>query len=203
MIPNYERLITALTSHDVEFVVIGAIALVLHGSSRVTRDLDICYSRDRPNLTRLASALKPLAPTLRGAPADLPFVLDERTLASGLNFTLTCAAGDIDLLAEITGLGAFPVVARLSERMRLYEQDVRVLSLDGLERAKRATGRLKDLADLAEILEIRRRTPREQRRTPGRCACPTGAARAAARPSPRTRHEKGLQTPGRPAPAHE
>lgn len=160
MIPNYERLLTALVDHDVEFVVIGAVALVLHGSARVTRDLDVCYSRDRPNLKRLASALKPFAPTLRGAPAGLPFVLDEQTLVSGLNFTLTCAAGDIDLLAEVTGLGAFPVVARLAEWMRVYEQDVRVLSLDGLERAKRATGRLKDLADLAEILEIRRQTGR-------------------------------------------
>lgn len=160
MIPKYEPLIDALVDHDVEFAIIGAVALVLHGSALVTRDLDICYSRERPNLKRLATALRPFAPTLRGAPASLPFVLDERTLASGLNFTLTCAAGDIDLLAKITGLGAFPVVARLSERMRLYEQDVRVLSLHGLERAKRATGRLKDLADLAEILEIRRQTGR-------------------------------------------
>jgi hypothetical protein len=42
--------------------------------------------------------------------------------------------------------------------MEIYGMQVRVLSLDGLERAKRAAGRLKDLADLAEILEIRRRT---------------------------------------------
>jgi hypothetical protein len=42
--------------------------------------------------------------------------------------------------------------------MTVYEREVPVLSLDGLERAKRATGRLKDLVDLAEIKEIRRRT---------------------------------------------
>ncbi len=55
-------------------------------------------------------------------------------------------------------LGGFPVVARVSEWMEVYGAQVRVLSLDGLERAKRASGRLKDLADLAEILEIRRQT---------------------------------------------
>jgi hypothetical protein len=156
MIPDYRRLVTALVGHDVAFVIVGAVALVLQGSARVTRDLDICYSRERGNLKRLASALKPFTPTLRGAPRNLPFVLDDRTLASGLNFTLTSSAGDIDLLGEITGLGSFTVVERLSEHMSVFERDVLVLSLDGLERAKQATGRLKDLSDLADIQEIRR-----------------------------------------------
>src|SRR6185503_2556713 len=101
-------------------------------------------------------ALKPLAPTLRGAPDDLPFVLDVPTLQAGLNFTLRSAAGDLDLLGDLIGVGPFTVVRRLSVPMRLYDREVRVLSLDGLERAERATGRLKDLSDLEEILEIRR-----------------------------------------------
>ena len=88
----------ALVDKRVDFVVIGAVALVLHGSARVTRDLDLCYSREPPNLRALSAALKPLAPTLRGAPDTLPFTLDAATLASGLNFTLTCSAGDLDLL---------------------------------------------------------------------------------------------------------
>jgi hypothetical protein len=156
LIPDYRLLMTALVDHDVDFVIVGAVALVLHGSGRVTRDLDICYSRERPNLNRLASALTPFTPTLRGAPVDLPFVLDAETLRCGLNFTLTSTAGDIDLLGEITGLGTFTVVERFSERVRVFDKDVRVLSLDGLERAKRAAGRLKDLSDLAEIQEIRK-----------------------------------------------
>jgi hypothetical protein len=158
MTPDYRAIITALTDQDVQFVIIGAVALVLHGSTRVTRDLDLCYSRDTSQLSRLAKALKPLAPRLRGAPADLPFTLNAATLRAGLNFTLQSSAGDLDLLGEVTGLGTFAVVRRLSVVMRVYDRDVRVLGLDGLERAKRATGRLKDLADLEEILEIRRQT---------------------------------------------
>ena len=159
MTPDYKALITALVDKHVDFVVIGAIALVLHGSARVTRDLDVCYSRDPSNLKRLASALKRFGPSLRGAKA-LPFTLDAATLASGLNFTLSSAAGDLDLFGEVTGLGPFAVVKRLSEPFTIYEREVRVLSLDGLERAKRAAGRLKDLVDLAEILEIRQRRGR-------------------------------------------
>ena len=158
MIPNYRAIIDALSEHEVDFVIIGAVALVLHGSSRVTRDLDLCYSRERSQLARLASALKPLRPTLRGAPDRLPFTLDVATLGAGLNFTLQSSAGDLDLLGEVTGVGPFAVVRRMSVVMSVYDRDVRVLSLAGLERAKRATGRLKDLVDLEEILEIRRQT---------------------------------------------
>ena len=158
MIADYRRLLGALTEHHVDFVVVGAVALVLHGSARVTRDLDVAYARDAANLKRLARALAPFRPTLRGAPAALPFALDAATLRGGLNFTLTSSAGDLDLLSDITGLGGYDIVARLSEVMRVYGHEVRVLSLDGLERAKRAAGRLKDLADLEEILRLRQLT---------------------------------------------
>lgn len=156
LIPDYERIFAALDRHRVDYVVIGAVALVLHGSSRVTRDLDLCYSREPGSLDRLAKAVAPLSPTLRGAPDGLPFVLDVATLKAGLNFTLRSSAGDLDLLGEVTGIGGYGVVARLSVTMSVYGRDVRVLSLDGLERAKRAAGRLKDLVDLAEIQQIRR-----------------------------------------------
>ena len=156
MTTDYRAILEALHAHRADFVVIGAVAMVLHGSARVTRDLDLCYSRERGNLLRLANALKPLAPTLRDAPRGLPFALDAETLRAGLNFTLRSTAGDLDLLGEVTGIGGYPAVARLSVVMSVYDRDVRVLSLDGLERAKRAAGRLKDLADLAEIREIRR-----------------------------------------------
>jgi hypothetical protein len=161
VIPDYEALIGALTDAHADFVIVGAVAMVLHGSPRVTRDLDICYARDAANLKALAAALAPFRPTLRGAPPDLPFKLDARTLQSGLNFTLSSSAGDIDLLGEISGLGGFAVVRRLSVPMTIYGRAVHVLSLDGLERAKRAAGRLKDVADLAEILELRKRQSEE------------------------------------------
>lgn len=156
MTPDFRKIFEALAESDVDFVIIGAVALVLHGAARVTRDLGVCYSRERRNLERLAKALKPFAPRLRGAPENLPFSLDAATLQAGLNFTLQTTAGDVDLLGEVTGIGGYATVARLSVVMTVYDWEVRVLSLDGLERAKRAAGRLKDLADLAEIHEIRR-----------------------------------------------
>lgn len=156
MITDFEALIHALEDRDVDFVIVGAVALVLHGSARVTRDLDIAYARNEDNLRRLSAALQPFSPRLRGAPPDLPFKLDVPTLRSGLNFTLTTSVGDIDLLGELLGIGGFALIERFATSMTVYEREVQVLSLDGLERAKRAAGRLKDLVDLSEILELRR-----------------------------------------------
>src|ERR1700730_18382072 len=79
----------------------------LHGSARATFDIDIVYARSRKNFAAITSALSPLAPYLRGAPPGLPFRLDEKTLANGLNFTLTTALGDLDLLGEVAGGGTY------------------------------------------------------------------------------------------------
>jgi len=157
-VTDVERLLDALDAAAVDFVVVGGVAMVLRGSSRATVDLDLCYSRERENLRRLATALAPFRPRLRGAPPELPFVWDDRTLASGLNFTLSTDIGDIDILGEVPGLGDYSRVAAASSPLPVGALRIIVLGLDGLERAKRAAGRAKDLLDLAEIAEIRRRS---------------------------------------------
>jgi hypothetical protein len=78
-----------LARGGVEFIVVGGAAATIHGSARITRDLDIVYRRTAQNIQRLAAALAPCAPYLRGAPAGLPFRWHEETLRRGLNFTLT------------------------------------------------------------------------------------------------------------------
>ncbi len=157
MTADFQRLVDALAASQVRYVIVRGVALVLQGSARTTGDLDICYARDQQNLEDLAAALAPFHPSLRGAPVDLPFRVDAATLRSGLNFTLESKVGDIDLLGELTGIGGYEQLAPQADLMELYGHPVRVMSLDQLEVAKRAAGRLKDLADLAEILEIRRR----------------------------------------------
>jgi hypothetical protein len=102
-----EQLLIALCKAAVAFVVIGGMAAVAQGSSYVTADLDICSQRQAHNYQQLSQALQPFHPQLRGAPADFPFVLDPATLKAGLNFTLTTAGGDLDLMGEVTGLGDY------------------------------------------------------------------------------------------------
>ena len=69
-------ILETLVRHRVDFVLVGGLAGVARGSSYPTYDVDIAYARDRPNLERLAAALRELGATLRGAPPDVPFLLD-------------------------------------------------------------------------------------------------------------------------------
>ena len=157
MATDFRRVIETLADEAVEHVLVGGVALVAHGSSRVTVDLDLCYARSPENIERLVRALAPMRPRLRDYPPDLPFFWDAQTVRSGLNFTLTTDAGDVDLLGEVTGVGAYAEALRQSVRVEIYGRGVAILTLDALEKAKRAVGRAKDLLDLGEIAAIRRK----------------------------------------------
>jgi hypothetical protein len=148
---QFERAVQALCDASVEFVVIGGLSATFHGSARVSYDLDICYSRASANLRRLTEALAPFHPRPRGFPAGLPFVWDEGTLRNGTVFTLQTDIGEIDLLAEVTGLGAFDEVKLHSITVEAFERQVPTLDLTGLIQAKRAAGREKDLSALPEL----------------------------------------------------
>jgi len=156
---DVEKLLKALHNEGVAFVIIGGAAAVLQGSAYVTADFDLCYSRTKENLEKLARALAPFHPLLRGAPPDLPFCLDVNALRSGLNFTLTTDLGDLDILGELTGLGGYQEALAFSEDMEIFGIPCKVLTLEGLIRTKRAVGRAKDLRLLPELealLEIRK-----------------------------------------------
>ena len=148
---DFEGLLKALAEADVRFILVGGFAGTLHGSPRVTIDLDVVYDRDRENLERLVTALSPLSPYLRGAPPGLPFRLDVPTLERGLNFTLTTSAGDLDLLGEIAGGGGYQQLRAHSTAVRVFDLDVMVVTLPWLLRLKRAAGRPKDLEAIAEL----------------------------------------------------
>ncbi len=107
---QFEKAVQALCDAGVDFVVIDGVSATFHGSARVSYDLDICYCRASANLRRLTAALAPFHPRLRGIAASLPFVWDQATLRNGTVFTLHTEIGEIDLLAEVTGLGAFEIV---------------------------------------------------------------------------------------------
>jgi hypothetical protein len=151
MIPNPDIILPVLNEAEVEYVVIGGVALVAHGAARATFDIDLCYKRSKENIEKLCQALKPFHPRLRGAPKDLPFQLDAKTVAAGLNFTLATDLGDIDLLGEVAGLGFYDSVYESSQLKMVEKIPCRVLSLDGLYRAKSAAGRDKDIEALKII----------------------------------------------------
>lgn len=157
---DIETAFRVLARGRVEFIVVGGVAARAHGSARLTNDLDVVYRRTPENIERLAAALAPHSPYLRGAPAGLPFRWDADTIRRGLNFTLTTIFGDLDLLGEVAGGGGYEALVARSTPIAAFGLEVRCLDLDCLIEVKRAAGRPKDLEAIAELealLEERRR----------------------------------------------
>ncbi|MDF2772374.1 MAG: hypothetical protein K0S86_1868 [Geminicoccaceae bacterium] len=148
---DFARLLTALNDADVQCIIVGGLAATVHGSSRLTQDVDVVYSRENENIERVIAALAPLEPYLRGAPPGLPFEWSPATLRRGLNFTLTTDAGDIDLLGELTGGGTYEALAPHSVIVTMFGRDHRCLGLPMLIQTKRAAGRPRDLEAIAEL----------------------------------------------------
>ncbi len=152
------RLLRRLIEGGVDFVVIGGVAVIAQASPRITKDLDICYSREPSNLEALGSVLIGADAKLRGVDEDLPFVPDARTLQRTVILTLRTVDGDIDLLVEPSGSPRYEVLRANADRIEVEGLSVLVASVDDLIAMKRAAGRPQDLIDL-EALEIARSQP--------------------------------------------
>ena len=160
MSTDFTKLLRVLAAGGVDFIIVGGLAATIHGAARATYDVDVLYSRTPENLDRVVASLAPLQPYLRGAPPGLPFSWSVETLLKGLNFTLTTAGGDLDLLGEITYGGTYEALLSDTEIVSVLGIECRCLSLERLIQVKRAAGRVKDLEAIAEleaILEERNR----------------------------------------------
>ena len=149
-----DRLLQTLSAQGVDFVVVGGMARLAHGSAYPTFDLDIAYAREEPNLERLTAALRELEVTLRGAPADLPFQLEVDTLARGANFTFDTPYGSFDILGDAAGIDSYDELRRNASIAIIEGVEVRVASIDDLIRMKRAANRAKDQLMVEEYIVL-------------------------------------------------
>ncbi len=126
------------------------------GSPRVTYDVNSCYRRNRENLEQLAEALLELKPTLRGAPPDLPFIIDAQSLALGSNFTFNTEFVPLDLLGLVEPIGDYDALMKNAKEYDVGEQTLLVIDLDDLITIKQQIRRSKDQESLMQLLAIRR-----------------------------------------------
>lgn len=70
---DFRELLRRLSSSKVEFILVGDVAAIVHGSSRLTVDLDVVYRRTPENIDRVVAAFADAAPYLRGAPPGCRF----------------------------------------------------------------------------------------------------------------------------------
>ncbi len=158
---RFADILRLLAAHDVEFVVVGMTAGVLHGAPVTTVDLDVVHRRTRENVARLLSALTELDAVYRHDPRKLRPA--ESHLVGPGHQLLTTSQGDLDCLGTIDQDRGYEELLGQTVEMTMGEgRTVRVLSLPALIEAKERAGRPKDLAALpvlrATLDETKRRT---------------------------------------------
>lgn len=145
------ELLRRLTEAKVEFVLVGGMAAIAHGSASVTEDADVCLRFDEQTLTRLFAALEGTNPGERMSAARPPLAKDPRHYLGYRNLYVTTDLGVLDLLGDIVAVGGFDAVRASSVELDLGGFTCRVLSLEALLRCKRALARPKDLRAAHEL----------------------------------------------------
>jgi predicted nucleotidyltransferase len=154
-------LLRRLDAAGVEFVVVGGIAAITHGSPQFTHDLDIVFATDEANLQRLGDALISLNAKLHGVIDEVPFVPDARALRQVRLLCLSTDEGRLDLMVQPDGSKCYEQLLAGSIEAVVEGTAVRVAGIDDLIAMKKASGRPKDRVHVEELYAIKRLSARQ------------------------------------------
>jgi hypothetical protein len=146
-----------LNDHHVEYVLVGGMACVVHGSQVVTQDVDICAPLTLENLRNLCDALNDIHPRFRMARDLRPLPQNPEELDKFQNLYLLTDLGQLDVLSEIAGVGKYSEVERHVIQVDFNGTCIGVLDLDTLLLAKQAMNAPKDRQVAVELSAIRER----------------------------------------------
>ena len=156
----YELLAT-LSSGKIDYVLVGGLAVALHGYQRVTMDVDVVLALDDDNLAKFvdcakSAGLKPVLPIPIDALRDAALI-DQWHREKGM---LSFALRGPDMMATVIDVLVRPVVSydelkRNAATKRIGPLSIPVASIDDLITLKTGTGRSKDALDIEELRRIK------------------------------------------------
>lgn len=147
-----ERILRALAKHDVDYVLIGGLAVQTHGHVRTTNDADLIPAPEPANLERLAAVLRELEAKVLNA-GEEETAIDARMLPRATIWQFATRDGGIDVMHEVPGGRPYAELRARALEVRLGDIEVPVVDLDDLIRMKLARGRPVDLADVAALTD--------------------------------------------------
>ena len=151
---DFSILLKKLAEAGLDFVIVGGFAAITHGSSYLTRDVDICAVLTGENVARLRAALADWNPKHRMTPKRLSFLAYPPADQPVNNLYLQTDMGVVDILSSILGVGDFERLKQYAETVEIDGRRYRVMSLKDLITAKEAMGREKDLLTAKELRAI-------------------------------------------------
>jgi hypothetical protein len=155
MNPSFREILELLNKHQVEYVVIGGVAAVIHGAPVTTFDLDALVRVSDENADRLVAAFSDLDARYREHVSTIR-PSKEDVLAGG-HLLLITNAGPLDILSFIGDNDRYEDLVNVSSEFETSIGKFRVLDLEELVRQKRAMNRAKDRAILELLEEVLRR----------------------------------------------
>jgi len=151
MVFDLAGLLRALSDADVEFVVIGGIAVAAHSVVRATEDLDLVPKPEATNLGRLLDLLQARNARLLLSPQREIDDRVRRAVLAGRNLTVTTELGDLDVVQRLPGVPAYADLAADAMLVELHGVRFRVCSREHLIAMKRARGSALDQADIERL----------------------------------------------------
>lgn len=143
---DFQDFIGALTDFNVEYILVGGYSVILHGYARTTGDMDIWVNKTIENYKRLQKAFQSF-----GMP------LFDMTLYNFLDnpelnvFSFGRPPVSIDIMTEVKGLD-FENTFQQAKFIEIENLSIRLIQFNDLIKAKRASGRPKDLDDLENLV---------------------------------------------------
>ncbi len=143
--------------HQVDYIVIGGVAVGVYGYVRATKDLDLVPNPDPDNLERLSSALKEIDAKIdQIGDLDSAVGLDPEGLGMGGNFVTSTKLGRLDIMQFQGDRDLFKFLSPSTIEVDVDDFKVKVCSLADLCILKRETGRDADILDIEEIEKVKK-----------------------------------------------
>jgi len=154
---DLEALLRELVAANVEFIVVGGAAAVIHGAPITTQDLDIVPRQDAGGLERLLAVLTALDTRFRPVRPDRDLSPTAEHLAGGGQLNLITRHGPLDVLLRLHDARGYDELVSHSREVLAEDLRIRVIDLETLIEIKRSTGRVRDLQVVPLLEAIRDR----------------------------------------------
>lgn len=159
----FEELLAELDSKGVRFVVVGGLAVVIHGAARLTADIDLVIDLDRSNVLRCIETLtaRGLRPLLPVNATDFANEETRREWVENRNMQVFTMRDERNPLLVVDLFATEPIpfenLWARATHVHLGGRNVRIASIDDLIAMKRSAARPQDLLDIEQLQQIARR----------------------------------------------